>query len=59
MPLSPEAKVVAKQWKDKEVTNKGRGNISIAIRRGGDDASYLSMDDLAYLVDKKPATADF
>jgi hypothetical protein len=51
--LSHEAKSVAKQWKDKESANKGRGNISIAIRKGGDDASYLSMDDLANLVDKK------
>jgi hypothetical protein len=50
--LSNEAKQVAKQWKDKEKQSKGKGNISIAIRREASDLSYLSMDDLAYLVDK-------
>jgi hypothetical protein len=50
--LSEEAKQVAKQWKDKESQSKGKGNISIAIRREVSDLSYLSMDDLAYLVDK-------
>jgi hypothetical protein len=53
LPLSPEARGIAKQWKEKEKVNKGKGNISIAIRREPTDPSYLSMDDLAYLVDKK------
>jgi hypothetical protein len=53
LPLSNEAKEAAKQWKEKERLNKGKGNISIAIRREPADSSYLSMDDLAYLVDKK------
>ncbi len=50
--LSPEAKEVAKRWKETEAANKGKGNISIEIRRIANDASYLSMDDLANLVDK-------
>jgi Histidine kinase-, DNA gyrase B-, and HSP90-like ATPase len=53
LPLSKEAKEAAEQWKEKERLNKGKGNISIAIRREPTDPSYLSMDDLAYLVDKK------
>src|SRR6266566_3615254 len=48
----PAKKQVAKQWKDKETQSKGKGNISIAIRREASDLSYLSMDDLANLVDK-------
>jgi hypothetical protein len=53
LPLSKEAKEAAKQFRDKEQLNKGKGNISIGIRREPTDSSYLSMDDLAYLVDKK------
>lgn len=52
VPLSPEAKDTVKKWKSTEVRTKKKGNISIEIRRAGDDLSYLSMDDLAYLVDK-------
>jgi Histidine kinase-, DNA gyrase B-, and HSP90-like ATPase len=50
--LSPEAKKVARKWKQVETESKGKGNISIAIRRLPGDSSYLSMDDLANLVDK-------
>lgn len=53
IPLSSEAKEVAKQLKGREVDNKNKGNISIQIRRGGGDLSYLSMDGLANLVDKR------
>lgn len=53
VPLSPQARLTAQQWKAKERANKGKGNISIAIRRDPSDPSYLSMDDLAYLVDKR------
>jgi hypothetical protein len=53
VPLSKEAKQAAQQWKDKEKANKGKGNISIGIRREPSESSYLSMDDLAYLVDKR------
>ncbi len=52
LPLSKEAKEEAKKWKQTELANKGRGNISIAIRRMHNDSSYLSMDHLANLVDK-------
>jgi hypothetical protein len=50
--LSPEAKEEAKKWKNIEIANKGKGNISIPIRRMPNDPSYLSMDYLANLVDK-------
>lgn len=53
IPFSPEAKKVIDDWKKKETDYKNKGNISIDIRRNGTDASYLSMNDLAYLVDKK------
>jgi hypothetical protein len=52
MTLSAEALESAKKWKDREVESMNRGNISIKIRRAGGDLSYLSMDDLANLVDK-------
>jgi hypothetical protein len=50
--LSPEAKAEASKWKQAEEDNKGKGNISIPIRRLPGDSSYLSMDHLANLVDK-------
>jgi len=50
---SKEAKEEAGKWEEREKANKGKGNISIAIRRGPGDSSYLSMDDLANLVDKR------
>lgn len=53
VPLSKEAKAEAKQWKDRETTSKGKGNVSIQIRRNPNDVSYLSMEGLANLVDKK------
>lgn len=52
LPLSNEAKAEADRWRKAEAENKGKGNISIAIRRGSNDSSYLSMDHLANLVDK-------
>ncbi len=52
MPLSTEAKAEAAQMKQRENDSKGRGNISIQIRRNPTDSSYLSMDGLANLVDK-------
>ena len=52
LPLSTEAKAEAGQMKQRENESKGRGNISIAIRRNPTDSSYLSMDGLANLVDK-------
>lgn len=52
IPLSNEAKAEAVKWKTRETDSKNKGNISIAIRKGRGDLSYLSMDDLANLVDK-------
>ncbi len=51
--LSKEAKTEIERWKKVETDNKNKGNISIDIRRQQTDTSYLSMNDLAYLVDKK------
>ena len=53
LPLSEEAKAEAKRWKARENISKGKGNISIDIRREPNSPSYLSMDDLANLVDKR------
>jgi len=53
IPLSPVAISIIEGWKKTETSNKEKGNISIEIRRIIDDLSYLSMNDLAYLVDKK------
>ena len=53
-PLSTEANNEAQQWKIRETENKNKGNISIDIRQSNSDLSYLSMDGLANLVDKKP-----
>jgi hypothetical protein len=53
LPLSKEAKDEAKKWKDKEEAAKGKGNISIPIRKTPADSSYLDMDNLANLVDKR------
>lgn len=51
--LSKEANETIDKWKKVETENKSKGNISIDIRAIGDDLSYLSMNDLAYLVDMK------
>src|SRR5579862_68807 len=58
LPLSKEAEGEAQKWKDREIASKGKGNISIAIRRDPKSASYLSMDDLANLVDKRDPTKE-
>jgi len=51
--LSKEAKEEVRTWKGKEDANKDRGNVSIPIRKSPVDTSYLSMDGLANLVDKR------
>lgn len=51
--LSPEAAIVVEKWKKVEVDSKNKGNISIDIRKNVSDLSYLSMNDLSYLVDMK------
>jgi hypothetical protein len=59
LPFSKEAKTEAGQWRQRERESKGRGNISIPIRRYRNDSSYLSMDHLANLADKaKDPTKD-
>jgi len=51
--LSNEAKQEVEDMKKRESENKGKGNISIEIRKANLDLSYISMDGLANLVDKK------
>lgn len=51
--LSLEAINEIRTWRGKEVANKEVGNISIEIREDSDDLSYLSMDGLANLVDRR------
>ena len=51
--LSTEAQRESEKWQNVETDSKNKGNISIDIRRVDGDLSYLSMNDLAYLVDKK------
>ena len=50
--LSTEAIGQITDFRQKEATHKGKGNISIDIRKLDSDLSYLSMDGLANLVDK-------
>lgn len=52
IPLSDEAMAEAGMWKKREDDSKNRGNISINIRRNPSDLNYLSMGDLANLIDK-------
>jgi len=51
--LTKEAKEEFNKWKQREQDNKNKGNISIEIRKNKSKLSYLSMDHLANLVDKK------
>ena len=51
--LSREAKSEVTKMKKKEKTNKERGNVSIPIRKTPVNTSYLAMDNLANLVDKR------
>jgi len=51
--LSREAKSEVTKMKKKEKTNKKRGNVSIPIRKTPVNTSYLAMDNLANLVDKR------
>lgn len=53
MPLSDEAKKEIADYQKREEESKGKGNISIEIRRNKNQLSYLSMDGLAFFVDKK------
>ena len=51
--LSEEAKEQIRKMKEREKLNMNKGNVSIAIRKAPTSTSYLSMDDLANLVDKR------
>lgn len=53
IPLSDSAKTLVAEYKKREGESKGKGNISIEIRRVKNDLSYLDMAGLANLVDKK------
>lgn len=52
-PLSKEAEVEIEKWRTREKESKEKGNVSIDLRKGKPKLSYLSMDDLANLVDKR------
>ena len=51
--LSKEAKDKIEKWQKNEDANKKKGNISIDLRKNNSILSYLSMDALANLVDKR------
>jgi len=53
IPFSKQANGSVTEYKKQEEKSKNVGNISIDIRRVDSDVSYLSMDDLATLVDVK------
>jgi hypothetical protein len=51
IPLLPDTKKAIDDFKKMETKFKGIGNISIEIRKYDSDLSYLSMNQLANLVD--------
>lgn len=51
--VSPEAQKEIAKWKKVETESKGKGNLSISIRKNNSNLGYLAMHDLANLVDKK------
>ncbi|MDD4977437.1 MAG: ATP-binding protein [Gallionella sp.] len=53
LPPSLEAAKIIAEMRDREQKSKDKGNVSIEIRELDSDLSYLSMTDLANLVDKK------
>lgn len=52
-PLSEKAKNAISEYQRKERESKERGNVSIELRKTNTKLSYLAMDDLANLVDKR------
>ncbi len=58
IPLSKEAERQVEIYRNKESEAKGRGNLSIDIRQANGVLGYLSMDDLAAMVDKKDPVKD-
>ena len=51
IPLSDDAAKAINDFKKLETKSKGKGNISIELRKYDSDLSYLSMNQLANLVD--------
>ncbi len=51
--LTKEAKDAIARYQRRERESKGKGNISIELRKINTKLSYLAMDDLANLVDKR------
>ena len=47
IPLTDSAPDQIRQWKQRETKNKSQANISIDIRQGDQNVSYLDMDPLA------------
>lgn len=58
IPLSKEAQVEIDQWRKREQDSKNKGNVSIELRKRNTQLSYLSMDGLANLVDKRDRVKD-
>ncbi len=56
--LSNEAKEEIEKWQKSEADSKNKGNVSIDLRQKNNKLSYLSMDGLANLVDKKDRLKD-
>lgn len=52
-PLSEEAKKAIAEYQRRERESKEKGNISIGLRKKNTKLSYLAMDELANLVDKR------
>ncbi len=50
--LTLEAKLAAERWQTREAESKSKGGISINLRESASPLTYLSMDDLANMVDK-------
>ena len=58
IPLSDEAKRAIAEYQRRERESKEKGNISIGLRKSNTKLSYLAMDDLANLVDKRDKVKD-
>ncbi len=57
-PLTKEAKATITEFQRREKDSKDKGNISIELRKSNTKLSYLAMDDLANLVDKRDKVKD-
>lgn len=56
--LSQEAQRNAGEYKNREERNKRAGNVSIELRQNSEELSYLSMNELANLVDRTQTPND-